>query len=81
MLYSTVLDIEKIKELVKKSFDDEVQTLNIKALTDAEARELINSVNEEKMKDALEAQKKKAKEFFDRVNDKPKGKKKAAKNE
>jgi len=81
VLYSAVLDIEKIKGLVKKSFDDEIQTLNIKALTDTEAKELADSVNEDKMKEALESQKKKATEFFSRVNEKPKGKKKGAKNE
>jgi CRISPR-associated protein Csc2 len=81
VLYSTVLDIEKVKALVKKSFDDEVQTLNIRALTDAEAKELVDSVNEDRMKEALESQKNKAKDFFDRVNEKPKGKKKVAKNE
>ena len=81
ILYSTVLDIDKIKGLVKGSFDDEVKTLNIKALTDAEAKELSNFVNENRMKEALEVQKNKAKEFFDHVNEKPKGKKKGAKNE
>jgi hypothetical protein len=49
--------------------------LNIKALTDAEAMELVDYVNEEKMKDALESQKVKASEFFKRVNEKPKSKK------
>lgn len=81
VLYSAVLDIKKIMGLVKKSFDDEVQTLNIKSLTDAEAKELVDSVTEDEMKKALEAQKIKAKEFFDHVNEKPKGKKKGAKNE
>jgi CRISPR-associated protein Csc2 len=80
VLYSSVLDNEKIKELVKKSFDEEVSTLNIQGLADAEVKELIGYVNEEKMKEALEAQKTKASEFFKRVNEKPKSKK-VAKNE
>ncbi len=81
VLYSTVLDIEKIKMLVKKSFDEEISTLNIKALADAEVKGLVSYVNEKEMKAALEAQREKASEFFNRVNEKPKGKKKGAKNE
>jgi len=81
VLYSTVLDVEKVKMLVKKSFDDEVRSLNIKVLADVEVSELTNYVNEEKMKAALEAQKVKAAEFFKSVNEKPKSKKKGAKNE
>ncbi len=81
VLYSSVLDIEKIKALVKKSFDEEIQTLNIKALADTEVKELVSYVNEEKMKEALEAQKTKASEFFKSVNEKPKSKKKVVKNE
>lgn len=81
VLYSTLLDIEKIKGLVKGSFDDEIKSLNIKALTDTEAKELVNSVNEAEMKIALGVQMDKAKKFFDIVNEKPKGKKKGAKNE
>jgi CRISPR-associated protein Csc2 len=80
VLYSSVLDIEKIKVIVKKSFDDEIETLNVKALADTEFKELADYVNEEKMKEALEAQKVKASEFFQSVNEKPK-KKKGAKNE
>lgn len=67
MLYSSVLDIEKIKVIVKKSFDHEIETLNIKTLADTEFKELADYVNEEKMKEALEAQKAKASEFFKRV--------------
>lgn len=76
VLYSPVLDAEKIKELVKKSFDEEVAMLNIKALDDAEVKEFVSYVKEEKMKEALEIQKTKASEFFNSVNEKPKGKKK-----
>lgn len=81
VLYSTVLDIEKIKGLVKGSFDEEIKSLNIKALTDAEAKELADFVNEAEMKTALGVQMDKAKKFFDSVNEKPKGKKKGTKNE
>lgn len=81
VLYSAVLDIKKTSKMAKESFDDEIKTLNIKALTDTESAELVSFVNEKKMEEALKIQKEKAKEFFDRVNEKPKGKKKAAKNE
>jgi hypothetical protein len=71
-----VLDAQKVMELVKKSFDEEVAMLNIKALDDAEVKEFVSYVKEEKMKEALEIQKTKASEFFKSVNEKPKGKKK-----
>jgi CRISPR-associated protein Csc2 len=76
VLYSPVLDAQKVMELVKKSFDEEVAMLNIKALDDAEVKEFVSYVKEEKMKEALEIQKTKASEFFKSVNEKPKGKKK-----
>jgi len=81
VLYGSVLDIKKTSQMVKDSFDDDIKTLNVKALTDAETAELVSFVKEDNMKEALKIQKEKAKEFFDRVNEKPKGKKKAAKNE
>jgi CRISPR-associated protein Csc2 len=81
VIYGSVLDIKKTSQMVKESFDDEVKILNIKALTDAESAELVGFVNEDNMKEAMKVQMGKAKEFFDRVNEKPKGKKKAAKNE
>jgi len=46
VLYSPVLNMEKVKFLVKKSFDDEIGILNIKALEDAEAKELVDYVTE-----------------------------------
>jgi hypothetical protein len=76
VLYSHVLDIEKVKGLVKKTFDEEIKTLNIKALTDKEVEELVDNVKEDEMKKALEEQKMKASSFFQSVNEKPKGKKK-----
>jgi reverse gyrase len=76
VLYSPVLDAQKVMELVKKSFDEEVKILNIKALDDSEVKEFVAYVNEERMKAALEIQKAKAAEFFKSVNEKPKGKKK-----
>jgi CRISPR-associated protein Csc2 len=81
VLYSPVLDTEKVKLLVKKSFDDEIGILNIKALEDAEAKELVDYVTEESMKKALETQKTKASEFFKSVNEKPKSKKRETTNE
>lgn len=79
VLYSSVLDIEKVKGLVKKSFDDEIRTLNIKALSDTDTKELVDWVKEDKMKEALESQALKASTFFKSVNEKPKNKKKGNK--
>jgi len=81
VLYSPVFDIEKIKGLIKESFDNEIQTLNIKKLEDEEVKELVAYVNEEKIREALEAQRTKASEFFKSVNEKPKTKKRGSKNE
>ena len=79
VLYSHVLDIEKVKGLVKQAFDEEIQTLNIKALTDKEVKELVDHIKEDEMKKALQEQKTKASVFFQSVNEKPKGKKKGTK--
>ena len=76
VLYSHVLDIEKVKGLVKQAFDEEIQTLNIKALTDKEVKEFVDNIKEDEMKKALKEQEEKALAFFQRVNEKPKGKKK-----
>jgi CRISPR-associated protein Csc2 len=76
VLYSHVLDIEKVKGLVKQAFDEEIETLNIKALVDSDVKELVDNIKEDEMKKALEEQKTKASAFFQSVNEKPKGKKK-----
>ena len=71
-----MLDIEKVKELVKQAFDEEIQTLNIKPLTDNEVKGFVDSIKEDEMKKALKEQEEKALAFFQSVNEKPKGKKK-----
>ncbi|NMC10038.1 MAG: type I-D CRISPR-associated protein Cas7/Csc2 [Methanothrix sp.] len=84
VLYSPVLDTEKVKSLVKESFDEEIQTLNIKPLGDDEVKELVEHITAETMKTALEVQRAKASAFFQRVNGESKSKKKGsrgAKNE
>jgi CRISPR-associated protein Csc2 len=76
VLYSHVLDIEKVKRLVKQAFDEEIQTLNIKALSDKEVKDFVDHIKEDEMKKALEEQKTKASAFFQSVSEKPKGKNK-----
>jgi len=79
VLYSHVLDIEKVKGLVKQAFDEEIEALNIDALGDDEVKEFVDHIKEDEMKKALEEQKVKASAFFQSVNEKPKGKKKGIK--
>jgi hypothetical protein len=74
-----VLDIEKVKGLVKQAFDEEIEALNIDALGDDEVKEFVDHIKEDEMKKALEEQKVKASAFFQSVNEKPKGKKKGIK--
>lgn len=78
VLYSPVLDIEKVKSLVKKSFDEEIQTLNIEPLGDDEVVKLVEHITADTMKEALEVQKDKASAFFQSVNGETKSKKKGA---
>lgn len=78
VLYSPVLDIEKVKSLVKKSFDEEIQALNIKPLGDDEVVKLVEHVTADTMKRALEVQKDKASAFFQSVNGETKGRKKGS---
>jgi len=78
VLYSPVLDIEKVKSLVKKSFDDEIQKLNIEPLGDDEVAELVEHITAETMKEALEVQKDKASAFFQSVNGETKSRKKGS---
>jgi len=79
VLYSPVLDIEKVKGLVKQAFDEEVGTLNIQALGDDEVNLLVEWVKEDQMKEALEVQKKKASEFLKSASERPKKSKKEKK--
>ncbi len=74
VLYSSVLDIEKVKGYVKGAFDDEIQTLNITSLEDGEVNELLGSVTSESLKDALERQRTLSSQFFQEVNEEKKKK-------
>ena len=74
VLYSSVLDIKKVKGYVKGAFDDEIQTLNVKSLEDGEVKELLDSVTSESLKDALERQKTLSSQFFKEVNEETKNK-------
>jgi len=75
VLYAPVLDIEKVKHLVKQTFDDDIQTLNIKSLNDADVEKLLEYITDETLKQALENQKTKASEFLKKVNEELKKKK------
>jgi CRISPR-associated protein Csc2 len=74
VLYSSVLDIEKVKGFVKEAFDDEIQALNITALGDGEVKELLDNVTSESLKGALERQKILSSQFFQEVNEEKKKK-------
>ncbi|OPY57377.1 MAG: hypothetical protein A4E49_00057 [Methanosaeta sp. PtaU1.Bin112] len=76
VLYSPVLDVEKVKGLVKQSFDEEIKTLNVKPLEDSEVKDLADSVTGERIKEALEKQKAEASRFFKSVSEEMKSKKK-----
>lgn len=75
VLYAPVLNIEKVKRLVKQAFDDDIKTLNIKSLDDADVEKLLEYVTDETLKEALENQKTRAFEFLKKVNDELKKKK------
>lgn len=79
ILYSPVLDVEKVKKLVKQVFDEEAQTLSIKPLEDLEIEKLLEYITPETLKEALELQKEKASTFFHSINEKPKEKKSRSK--
>lgn len=66
VLYSPALDVEVIKDLTKKAFDDEIGTMGIKRLENAD--ELVSAISADVMKDALEIQKDKAQRFFSSLN-------------
>jgi len=75
VLYTPVLDVEKVKRFVKQTFDDDIQTLNIKSLDDADVEKLLEYITDETLKQALENQKTKASEFLKKVNEELKKKK------
>jgi len=74
VLYSSVLDIEKVKRHIKGAFDDEIQALNIKSLEDREVKELLDNVTSESLKDALERQRVLSSQFFQEVSEEKKKK-------
>lgn len=73
VLYSPVLDITKVKKHVKKAFDDDIEDLNVEALTDEETDELLGYVTSESLKESLERQKVLSSQFFQEVNGEKKG--------
>ena len=75
VLYAPVLDIEKVKRLVKQTFDDDIKTLNIESLDDGDVGKLLEYVTDETLKQALENQKTRASEFLKKVNEELKKKK------
>jgi CRISPR-associated protein Csc2 len=68
VLYSPVLDIAKVKGHVKKAFDDDIENLNVEALTDEETEELLGYVTSESLKESLGRQKVLSTQFFQEVN-------------
>jgi len=75
VLYAPVLDIEKVKRLVKQTFDDDIKTLNIKSLDGGDVEKLLEYITDETLKEALENQKTRASEFLEKVNEELKKKK------
>ena len=73
VLYSPVLDIAKVKEHIKKAFEDDIEDLNVEALTDEETDELLGYVTSESLKESLERQKVLSSQFFQEVNGEKKG--------
>jgi CRISPR-associated protein Csc2 len=68
VLYSQVLNVEKVKQFVKEAFDEEIQTPNIKSFTAEEVKELVKLVDAKTVKEALERQKQEATRFFNGHN-------------
>lgn len=75
VLYAPVLNVDEVKRLVKQAFDDDIKTLNIKSLDDADVEKLLEYVTDETLKEALENQKTRASEFLKKVNEELKKKK------
>ncbi|MDF0590157.1 type I-D CRISPR-associated protein Cas7/Csc2 [Candidatus Methanocrinis natronophilus] len=73
VLYSPVLDIAKVKKHVKKAFDDDIEDLNVEALTDEETDKLLGYVTSESLKESLERQRVLSSQFFEEVNGEKKG--------
>lgn len=75
VLYAPVLDVEKVKRLVKQTFDDDIKTLNIESLDDGDVEKLLEYITDETLKETLENQKTRASEFLMKVNEELKKKK------
>jgi len=75
VLYAPVLNVDEVKRLVKQAFDDDIQTLNIKSLDDADVEKLLEYITDETLEQALENQKTRASEFLKKVNEELKKKK------
>lgn len=68
VLYGPVLDIAKVKGHIKQAFDDDLENLNVEALSDKETKELLGYVTSESLKESLERQKVLSTQFFQEVN-------------
>ena len=68
VLYGPVLDISKVKGHIKQAFDDDLENLNVEALSDKETEELLGYVTSESLKESLERQKVLSTQFFQEVN-------------
>jgi CRISPR-associated protein Csc2 len=68
IIYSPVIDVAKVKELVKQVFEEDIQALDIQSLDQNKVNDLLAYVTTDTLKAALERQKKTASEFFEAVN-------------
>lgn len=68
VLYSPTLDVEVIKDLTKKVFDENIKEMDIEHLDNAD--KLVSAISADIVKEALEIQKEKASKFFSSVNSK-----------
>jgi U3 small nucleolar RNA-associated protein 14 len=69
VLYGPVLDISKVKGHIRQAFDDDLENLNVEALSDKETEELLGYVTSESLKESLERQKVLSTQFFQEVNE------------
>jgi len=68
ILYSSVLDIEKVKIYVKQAFDEDITKMNIKALDNADTTKLLDLITADAIKQSLEKLKISSAEFIKEVN-------------
>jgi CRISPR-associated protein Csc2 len=74
-LYSTVLDIEKVKIHIKQAYDEDIAKMNIKALDNLDTTKLLDLITAETIKQSLDKLKTASAEFIKEVKSKkPAGK-------